>query len=191
MCQTYDNNTGNCLSCFNGYILQGPTCVLSSPSINQGGNNCRNWTNGRCYECSRRFYMNNGQCLPVNDYCNDYDLNTGACTTCYQGFVLQQGACYRTIATTAPQIGQGNQSGSQNQIGNTVYQQTTTIRYQSDLDAAAQAANNPSSGSGSSYLVSTNTQPCLQQSSQGTCLQCNSAFRLINGQCILILSWLH
>lgn len=43
--------------------------------------------------------MSNGQCLPVNDYCNDYDINTGACTTCYQGFALQQGACYRTIAT--------------------------------------------------------------------------------------------
>jgi hypothetical protein len=168
--------------------------------------------------------MNNGQCLPVNDYCNDYDVYTGACTTCYQGFVLQQGACYRTIATAAPQIGQGYQSGSQNQIGDTVYQQTTTVRYHGDLDTAAQAAqaaalaaqqraqqtsgflysqgsnntaaslsststisSSSSSSGGTSFLVPTNTQPCLQQSSQGTCLQCNSAFRLVNGQCILIL----
>lgn len=155
LCQTYDENNGNCLSCFNGYVLQGPTCIVSSAAPSQTVNNCRNFTNGICYECSQRFYMSNGQCLPVNDYCNGYDSNTGACTSCYQGFALQQGACYRTLETNASQIGQpsSQQGGS---VNNGYYQQTTTTTtYQNNQNS------NSGPNSNQQYLVSTNTQPCI------------------------------
>lgn len=32
LCRTYDNYTGNCLSCYNGYYLQGSNCILSPSS---------------------------------------------------------------------------------------------------------------------------------------------------------------
>lgn len=41
--------------------------------------------------------MINGKCSPVNDYCNTYDKATGDCTSCYGGFVLRYGYCYKTV----------------------------------------------------------------------------------------------
>ena len=46
LCRTYDNNTGVCTSCYDGYDLRGPTCVVSPPS--SVAQNCRNFTNGVC-----------------------------------------------------------------------------------------------------------------------------------------------
>ena len=41
--------------------------------------------------------MKNGLCAPISDYCNTYNNITGDCTSCYDGFLLRDGYCYRTI----------------------------------------------------------------------------------------------
>jgi len=43
--------------------------------------------------CSNWFFFNNGVCSAVSDLCKEYDSATGACTSCFQGFTLNQGAC--------------------------------------------------------------------------------------------------
>jgi hypothetical protein len=71
LCNTFDPNNGNCLSCYPGYTIQGFTCVISGQSA--AGQNCRNFSNGVCIQCSNRYYNLNGVCTPVNDYCNSYN----------------------------------------------------------------------------------------------------------------------
>lgn len=46
LCRTYDNTTGGCTSCYDGYELRGPICIVSPPS--SVAQSCRNFTNGVC-----------------------------------------------------------------------------------------------------------------------------------------------
>lgn len=58
---------------------QDPYCASFSPS-------------GSCLRCSNRYYFSNsGACVPISGNCNTYDDRTGACTSCYPTFVLQNG----------------------------------------------------------------------------------------------------
>ena len=58
---------------------QDPYCASFSPS-------------GSCLRCSNRYYFSNsGACVPISGNCNTYDDRTGACTSCYSTFVLQNG----------------------------------------------------------------------------------------------------
>lgn len=102
LCNTYNESYGYCTSCYPGYILVNGECSIAPQST--ANLNCRNFSNGMCYECSNRFYSSNGICTPVNDYCNSYNVANGACLTCYQGFVLQDGLCYKILVmnTNAP-----------------------------------------------------------------------------------------
>lgn len=69
-CNTYDSYTGACLSCYQGYILSGGSCVLGG---NNGGNNgqlpvgCAQVNSyGQCTVCSNRYYLSNGVCRAVS-----------------------------------------------------------------------------------------------------------------------------
>lgn len=47
-----------------------------------------------CLECSSRFYKDkDGICQPVSSSCKTYNTDTGACTSCYDGFLLLEVVC--------------------------------------------------------------------------------------------------
>lgn len=46
-----------------------------------------------CLKCKPGFYINTGNCLKANDQCKTFNLNTGACETCYDGFVVRNRDC--------------------------------------------------------------------------------------------------
>lgn len=173
LCNTFDQNYGNCLSCYQGYYLVGGSCVVSSqPST---ALNCRNFTGGRCVQCSNRFYPLSGVCTPVNDYCNTYSEANGNCTSCYQGFVLQQGACYRVLIT--------GQQQNQQQGG---FQPNQGYFFSQDSNPGSLSNTGGYSSTTTTTTITSGGQavPCLQFDSQGKCISCSNGFNLNNGVCI-------
>lgn len=52
--------------------------------------------NGRCRVCSDRYYFNFAwKCTNVSNLCQKYNPNNGDCTSCYLGYVLDDGKCIR------------------------------------------------------------------------------------------------
>ena len=86
LCRTYDNSTGYCTSCYNGYVLNQITCSIAPPS--SGAANCKNFTNGICVQCSQGYLMLGGVCQQINPLCQTVNNNNGLCTSCYKGYDL-------------------------------------------------------------------------------------------------------
>ena len=102
LCRTFDNMTGACTSCYAGYVVSGSTCIVGNDV--QVDSYCSRYDqNNKCIECINRYVMKNGRCSQVSDYCKDYDRNTGGCTSCYIGFALRGGQCYKTIVVESSQ----------------------------------------------------------------------------------------
>ncbi len=56
-----------------------------------------------CLECSKRYYLDSkGICQPVSDSCNTYDKISGACTSCYDGFILLEIVCVKDKKSADP-----------------------------------------------------------------------------------------
>lgn len=102
-CHTFDAANGFCLSCYRGYDLTehkndngdviGVTCEYSaSNTAAPADKGCRRWNSSGCIECSQNWaFDENGVCQQVSDSCKTHD--GFACTSCYHGFVLNEGAC--------------------------------------------------------------------------------------------------
>lgn len=88
LCATADQNSGMCLSCYNGYQLQNGVCSLSATIAN-----CRQIVNNVCQACSSGYYIQSGGCVQISPLCATADLNSGACTSCYPGYLLNSGQC--------------------------------------------------------------------------------------------------
>lgn len=57
---------------------------------------CKQYANDSitCLTCSQRYYKDSkGVCQPVRTTCNTYDPFTGACTSCYDGYMLVEVVC--------------------------------------------------------------------------------------------------
>jgi hypothetical protein len=92
-CNTY-NKAGACVTCYKGYNLNNGVCVLA-PVQQVTDVGCANWdwNNQVCLSCSARYIFNSNHiCIPVSDNCNSWG-SSGACTSCYSGFVLNGGVC--------------------------------------------------------------------------------------------------
>ena len=50
-----------------------------------------------CIKCKTGYYINVGNCFKVSDQCKTFNANTGACETCYDGFVIQNRDCVSTL----------------------------------------------------------------------------------------------
>jgi len=102
-CRTYSNKTGECLTCYPGYIPSNGNCIIGGGAPS-GDPSCRAYDQyGNCRECSERFYKSNGRCAQVSDFCNTFDRNNGKCLTCYRGYTLQNGDCYKMLVVQQPQ----------------------------------------------------------------------------------------
>ena len=84
-----------CTSCYKGYNLEGGLCVRA-PDAGPSDLGCKtwDWDNQVCLECSTRWVMDNGVCVPVSDDCAEHD-ESGACIACYKGYGLEDGVCVR------------------------------------------------------------------------------------------------
>ena len=96
-CNTFNNKTGACKSCYGGYALKNGNCVVSKQPAEVSGSsdgNCRKSDKGKCVECSFRYFLNSkGACEQISDLCNGFD-SKGQCTNCYKGYVLlKDGRC--------------------------------------------------------------------------------------------------
>lgn len=55
LCSTYNSTTGQCLTCFLGFKLNGGACEEDDFLIDS---NCAEFENGKCTKCSNGFYFN-------------------------------------------------------------------------------------------------------------------------------------
>ena len=46
-----------------------------------------------CIKCKTGYYISTGYCFKANTLCKTFNLNTGACETCYDGFVVKNKLC--------------------------------------------------------------------------------------------------
>ena len=93
-CAAHDDS-GACSSCYKGYVLEEGQCVWDEMN-DQGPSDlgCKtwDWDNQVCLECSARWVMTASGCVPVSDHCAAHD-DSGACSSCYKGYVLEEGQC--------------------------------------------------------------------------------------------------
>lgn len=92
-CQSHDASNGVCLSCYRGYDLINGTCVYSSANTAAPSDlGCRTWNGSTCIACSQNWaFDSNGVCQQVSDSCKTH--SGFECTSCYNGFVLNNGVC--------------------------------------------------------------------------------------------------
>jgi hypothetical protein len=57
--------------------------------------NCQSYdSNNNCIKCIAKFYLSiTGMCQGVSPLCKEYNNVTGACTSCWTGYVLSINAC--------------------------------------------------------------------------------------------------
>lgn len=97
LCKTWNPLNGYCLTCYNGYIISGISCIVNLNFTNSDPN-CAQYSDTICVKCASRTFMNlSGLCQSVNVNCNTYNDFDGSCLTCYQGFNLNTfGQCVQS-----------------------------------------------------------------------------------------------
>lgn len=92
-CNTYDLS-GRCVTCYKGYNLVAGRCELAPiEKVTDLGCGQWNWDRKVCIKCSHRYVFNSQRvCVPVNDHCSEWNPS-GACTSCYNGYILSNGRC--------------------------------------------------------------------------------------------------
>jgi hypothetical protein len=98
-CKTYDDATGSCTSCYQGYHIVGVTCILGeADSTDQ---NCQIYIQQTCTQCYMGFYLSpiSRICTTFNPLCNVSNPLNGACLTCFPGYTLNTvlGRCEATM----------------------------------------------------------------------------------------------
>ncbi len=139
-----------------------PTVNPTTPSgVNEANRdpNCVNYQNGKCLQCSNRYYMSDNKCIPVNQNCKDYQLSNGLCTSCYPGYMVSNGNCI-------PSLQSDPYCKSRNAMTNACIECFQSY-----------------------WLNGTKCQqvnPLCQTSNltNGQCLSCWPSYSLLNGQCL-------
>jgi hypothetical protein len=102
LCKSSNYTTGSCLSCYPGYILVGPKCIV--PELNSSGNIdpfCLKLNGSKCQQCAKGYILNSSAiCQQVSPLCKTYDNSTGNCLSCYLGYALIEGKCTIAELTT-------------------------------------------------------------------------------------------
>lgn len=83
-CKEWDASSGACTACYGGYSIVNGECVVTE----DGGS-----SNPGTGDCNFRQVKIDGNCVSVSDLCAAWDETSGACTSCYGGYVLSEGAC--------------------------------------------------------------------------------------------------
>lgn len=92
LCLTYSMTTGACLSCPLGYTLTSGNCITPITW-------CVTYSGTSCSSCSSPYYVNSaGTCSAASASCATYNMQGGACTSCYAGYRVNGNGCSATIA---------------------------------------------------------------------------------------------
>ncbi len=162
-CQTWDALDGRCLTCYKGYNLGNGACVLADQKgPTDLGCKVWDWDNQKCLECSSRHIFSNGACVPVDNLCRTFD-QSGACTACYKGYLLQNGKC-NYFELERPQ-----------DLGCKVWNWDEQICFECSYNWVYR------DGKGC-VPVSTD---CQKWNDNGDCTACYKGYNLANGACVL------
>ena len=162
-CKNFNRQVGICEACYQGYGLVNGVCVRTD-LINSEGAGCKTWIDGKCSECSNRWYFNsNNVCTPVSDLCRTW-TSTGNCETCYPGYVVAEGQCISDPNIFRP---------AQDDLCAT-WKDRTCIKC---ADRAYFDANGVCRG--------VSTQCATWDLFDGLCLTCYHGYDLIKGQCVV------
>lgn len=165
-CAAVDDNcaawstSGSCTDCYKGYRVSNGACVRQ---VDQGPSDAGcaewNWDRQSCLRCSDRWVMRNGQCSPVDDNCATWNRN-GACTSCYKGYGINNGACVRQ-----------NEQGPSD---------AGCAQWNWDQQRCLQCAERWVMLNGSCAPVD---DYCSTWNNNGACTSCYKGYRLENGSC--------
>jgi hypothetical protein len=116
LCKNYTISFSECSSCYDGYTLSSGQCII--PAQVQSSNNdpyCIKVQGSNCLTCANGYYLpSNGTCTSLNPLCKSSDMTTGACTLCYNGFIISGSTCATITAASIPYCSQliGNVCGT-------------------------------------------------------------------------------
>lgn len=157
LCTTYNISTGVCTGCVIDSLLIVQLCV----SLKRVTNNpwCNQFNATGCISCMSRYYIGvNGICTVVTLPCLTYDMFTGYCLACWQGYALSGNTCAGTAA---------NNPYCTNFIG--VVCINCATRFYIGPDNICKPAS----------------QTCdTYNMSNGVCFSCYVSYSLVNGTCI-------
>ena len=106
LCKTANARTGVCESCWMGYTLSQGNCVLDQPTVGGQAESdiyCIKIQGNSCIECSNGYYVGStGKCEALDPHCKSHDLKSGACLTCYEGFILRSPKCVQLVVAQIP-----------------------------------------------------------------------------------------
>ena len=106
LCHTWDDATGECVTCYYGSIVEDGECVAhtSTAIVPESNLLCKTWVGETCKACSdRSFFNEDGLCVSVSSQCNTFDKASGNCLTCFAGYDLFEGDCvYSPDNTMSP-----------------------------------------------------------------------------------------
>jgi hypothetical protein len=92
LCLTYDSTNGNCLTCYQTFMLVGSGCI-PMPDIPF----CLNYSaQGECLMCQDRYYLTPQGCQKVDDKCQTYSSD-GNCTSCINNYLFYLNNCVKII----------------------------------------------------------------------------------------------
>ena len=90
LCKDYNAVNGMCTTCFDGYKVSNGACVVGTNS--NSDIYCKTVSvSGLCAECYSGFYVKLNKCQAISILCRASNVQTGACLTCYPGYLLSNG----------------------------------------------------------------------------------------------------
>lgn len=91
LCKTYSLENGFCTGCYTGYVLSNSKCILGQDLYIPF---CKHVNSqGKCIECTDRYYLSNDVCTAVSLLCDAYNKLNGKCTSCTPGYFFQNDEC--------------------------------------------------------------------------------------------------
>ena len=185
LCKGYDSLSGNCTTCYPGYSVSNGLCVVSADEDKFP--NCKSVENETCKECYNRYYLSETGCKEVNPLCKGYDLNTGACTSCYPGYKISGSQC----VLPDPEEIDGNCkefSISNPEVCVLCYQGYSVINgkctIRDDLCAEYSQADSRCTACYSGYTLNQNNRCVITDSTQTVGISDANCIKLLNNDCI-------
>ena len=165
-CQLFNRDVGVCEQCYNGFNVDANGTCKAWLNTDPAYNGCAEWKNNVCQACSAKHYFDaNKVCVAVSDQCREWDVNNGQCTSCYFGYIVDNGAC--VVDPNAP--GASDVAGNPNcKVWNNEVCEECAFRHWFDANGICQAVAN---------------QCNTWDNADGLCLSCYQGYDLVNGAC--------
>ncbi|EAR82808.2 hypothetical protein TTHERM_01081680 (macronuclear) [Tetrahymena thermophila SB210] len=171
-CQTCQTSVTNCLSCVQGYTLNGNTCTpINTGDCHPSCQTCsRPNDQNSCTSCPTGYLVLGGNCQPCQSPCQNCSGNPNSCTSCIANYSLS-----------------GNTCVGSNQDQTQCHPSCKTCSVQYDQNACTSCFD------GFLILGNGNCQPCQPpcQNCSGNpnnCTQCASGYAVQKGTCLKILN---